>query len=140
MIILDTNVVSEPLRPRPDARVIAWLDRQELETMYLASVSLAELLLGVELMPNGRRRREFSASLQALVGDLVADRIVAFDQKSAKSYATLVARARSKGLAISMSDAQIAAVAAARGFAVATRDVAAFRAAGVDVINPWEQA
>ena len=135
MILLDTNVVSEPLLPRPDRRVLGWLDAQAAETLYLSTVSLAELLFGVENLPAGQRRKPFS--LQEKIMALFGERIVPFDLAAAKAYAKIVVRARRQGHPISVADAQIAAIAAARRFSVATRDEAPFNAAGVPVINPW---
>jgi len=135
MILLDTNVVSEPLLPRPDRRVLGWLDAQAAETLYLSTVSLAELLFGVENLPAGQRRKPFS--LQEKIMALFGERIVPFDLAAAKAYAKIVVRARRQGHPISVADAQIAAIAAARRFSVATRREAPFHAAGVPVINPW---
>jgi len=137
MILLDTNVVSEPLLPRPDRKVLGWLDAQVAETLYLSTVSLAELLFGVENLPAGKRRKALAFSLQEKIMALFGERIVPFDLAAAKAYAKIVVRARRQGHPISVADAQIAAIAAARRFSVATRDEAPFNAAGVPVINPW---
>jgi predicted nucleic acid-binding protein len=138
MIILDTNVVSEPMRPRADRRVIEWLDAQAAETLFLTTVSLAELLVGVACLPDGAHKTEISAALEDLLANLFDARILAFDQQSARHYAELMSRARSAGQAISVADGQIAAIALAHGFSLATRDAVPFRAAGVRVIDPWQ--
>ncbi len=138
MIVLDTNVVSEPTRPNGHPAVRTWLDQQVAETLYLTTTSLSELLLGVEILPEGKRKEGLSVALDELLQRLFASRILPFDQEAARAYAPLVARARSVGQAISAADGQIAAVAIRHGFTVATRDVGAFRAAGASVINPWE--
>jgi predicted nucleic acid-binding protein len=140
MIILDTNVVSEPMRSRADRRVIEWLDAQAAETLFLTTISLAELLVGVAFLPDGARKTEISAALKDLLANLFGDRILAFDQPSARSYARLMSHARSAGQAIPVADGQIAAIALAHGFSVAARDAAPFRAAGVKVIDPWQAA
>jgi toxin FitB len=137
MIILDTNVVSEPLRPVPDAGVVAWLDQQRAEQLHLAAPSLAELLLGVEIMPRGKRKTLLQASLAQLLAALFADRTLPFDERAARAYADLRGRARGAGKPISIIDAQIAAIAIARGFSVATRDTGPFKSVGVPVLNPW---
>ena len=137
MILLDTNVVSEPLLPRPDLKVLAWLDAQVAETLYLSTVSLAELLFGVENLPAGKRRKALAFSLQENIMELFGERIVPFDLAAAQAYAKIVVRARRQGHSLSVADAQIAAIAAAHHFSVATRDEAPFHAAGVHVINPW---
>jgi predicted nucleic acid-binding protein len=137
VIILDTNVVSEPMKINGAQAVVEWLDRQAAETLYLTAVSLAELLVSVEMMPAGKRRDGIGAALGALMVRLFGARILPFDENATKAYAALVARARANGFALSVADAQIAAIAAVTGFTVATRDTAAFVAAGVPVLDPW---
>lgn len=137
MILLDTNVVSEPMRSKPDRAVVAWLDAQGVESLYLSTISLAELLLGIESLPAGKRRKTLAATLNEQLITLFGDRIVPFDLSAAEAYANIVLRARRHGHPIAIADGQIAAIAASRRFSVATRDEAPFRAAGVPVINPW---
>jgi predicted nucleic acid-binding protein len=137
VILLDTNVVSEAMRPKPDRNALGWLDAQAAETLYLSTVSLAELLLGIESLPAGKRRRALAAALAEHVLALFAGRIVPFDLAAAQTYAKIVTRARRYGHPIAVADAQIAAIAASRHFSVATRDETPFRAAGVPVVNPW---
>lgn len=137
MILLDTNVVSEPLRPAPDPRVAAWIDAQPLETLFLAAITVAELRAGVALLPAGKRRSGLQESLETRVLPLFAGRVLAFDLGCTQAYAALVAKARASGLAIASADGYIAAVAVAHGLAVATRDTGPFEAAGAAVINPW---
>lgn len=137
MIVLDTNVVSEAMKPGPNPAVRAWLDEQAAETLYLSSVTLAELLFGIASLPAGRRKNALAQTLDGLL-ELFRDRVLAFDTDAARHYAELAVAARAAGKGFSTTDGYIAAIAAARGFSVATRDVAPFRAAGVKVINPWE--
>ncbi|NJM30041.1 MAG: type II toxin-antitoxin system VapC family toxin [Rhizobiales bacterium] len=137
MIVLDTNVISEPLREIPNLNVRTWLDTQLADDLYLTTTSLAELQVGVAIMPHGRKRLHLEERLAALLQRLFGERFLAADRKVALMQAELVARARAKGVAINFADAQIAAIANAHGFAVASRDVAVFEAAGVEVINPW---
>ena len=139
MIILDTNVVSEPIKPNPDPAVLAWLDRQMAESLFLTSVSLAELLVGVETLPEGRRKQHLRAALSEFISNLFGARILPFDPRAAQLYAARIGLAKAGGKAIGFADSQIACIAAAHGFSVATRDVEPFRAAGVRVINPWDQ-
>jgi toxin FitB len=138
VIILDTNVVSEPMKPRREERVLEWLDGQAAETLYLTSVSFAELLAGVAFLPDGNRKAGLHSALAALIERLFGPRILPFDRIAAEHYAQIVARARKAGFGISVADCQIASIAQAHGFLVATRDVEPFRAAGLRVINPWE--
>jgi len=138
MIILDTNVLSEPMRSGANPAVAAWLDQQDIETLYLTTVNLAELLLGVERLARSRRRSTLEAKLSQIINLFAGSRILPFDAPAARLFAVLVARASSAGHTISFADGQIAAIAAAHGFSVATRDAAPFIGVGVPVINPWE--
>ncbi len=137
MILLDTNVVSEPLRAAPDARVVDWIDAQPLETMFLSAITVAELRAGVALLPAGKRRAGLHESLETRVLPLFAGRVLPFDLICTRPYAELMAKARTAGLAVASADGYIAAVAAANGLTVASRDTGPFVAAGVAVINPW---
>jgi predicted nucleic acid-binding protein len=137
MIVLDTNVISEPMKPHANPAVQAWLDQQVAETLYVTTISLAELLLGIEILPDGRRKEGLAAALVELLATLFGPRVLPFDLQAALAYAPIVARARTNSTTISVADGQIAAIAAAHQFTVATRDTAPFVAAGVAVINPW---
>ena len=138
MIVLDTCVISEPLKPRADPAVIRWLDAQDPETLYLTATALSELLIGIALLPAGKRKRGMELAMQSLQTRLFAGRFLSFNREAAIAFALLGSRAAAKGYSISMADCQIAAIAAVHGFAVATRDTAPFLAAGVPIINPWE--
>jgi len=139
MIVLDTNIVSEPMKSSGNLAVQAWLDRQAAETLYLTATSLSELLVGIEILPDGKRKEGLDTALSELLVMLFGSRILPFDQQAAMAYAPLVRRARAGGRLISVADGQIAAIAAVHGFTIATRDTAPFVAAGVPVINPWEE-
>ena len=137
MIVLDTNVVSEPIKPNGNPMVQIWLDQQIAETLYLTTTSLSELLVGIKILPVGKRRDGLDAALADMMGKLFGSRILPFDQRAALAYAPLVGKARADGRSIGVADAQIAAIATVHGFTVATRDTEPFVAAGVPVINPW---
>ncbi|MGH8261352.1 MAG: type II toxin-antitoxin system VapC family toxin [Steroidobacteraceae bacterium] len=137
MIILDTNVVSEPMKPRGDPAVQVWLDDQLAESLYLTATSLSELLLGIELLPDGQRKDGLAVALTELLEHLFGPRILPFDERAAAAFAPLIRRTRAAGQTLSVADAQIAAIAMVHGFSVATRDTAPFAAAGVPIINPW---
>ena len=137
MIVLDTNVISEPLKPLADPALVAWLDRQPRETLYLCAPVLMEVLLGIALLPDGKRKRSMTTTVQAFLTNYFADRFLVFERQAAVSYASLASRASVRGYSISAPDCQIAAIAAVHGFTVATRDTAPFNAVGVPVINPW---
>jgi predicted nucleic acid-binding protein len=138
MILLDTNVVSEPLRHAPEVRVIEWIDAQPLETLFLSAITVAELRAGVALLPVGKRRAGLQENLEKRVLPLFGGRVLPFDLACTHAYAELTAKARAAGLAVTAADSYIAAIAAANGFAIATRDTSPFEAAGAAVINPWQ--
>ena len=137
MILLDTNVIFEPLKAAGDTNVLAWIDAQAIETLYLSTISLAELRFGIAALPEGKRRETLHFSLERRVLPLFAGRILAFDEPASRSYAVLRARVRVAGQAIVPADGYIAAIAATHGLAVATRDTSPFAAAGLAVIDPW---
>lgn len=137
MILLDTNVVSEAMRATPNASVLEWLDRQNAETLFLSSITIAELMFGLRSLPEGKRKDLLAATLDGLLA-LFGERILPFDTHAARCFATLAVKARSEGQGFSTADGYIAAIAASRDFVVATRDTTPFVALGVDVINPWQ--
>ena len=139
MIILDTNVVSEPLKPKPDETMLEWLDAQVPETLYLTSITVAELLAGIESMPTGRRKTELGLAVADRVLPLFKGRVLAFDIKAAHAFARVNAKAQAAGNPISFADGAIAAMAVANGFQVATRNVKDFRGSGVQILNPWDR-
>lgn len=139
MILLDTNVISEAMKPAPEHVVQDWLDEQVAETLYLASVTVAELMFGIGVLPPGKRKTKLATALEGLL-DLFQDRILPFDAAAARHYADLAVRARAAGMGFPTPDGYIAAIAAAHDFAVATRDTSAFQAAGLAVIDPWHVA
>ena len=138
MIILDTNLISEPLRPKPEARVLAWIDAQPVETLYLTAITTAELRAGIALLPAGKRRSRLQDSLDQTILPLFNGRTLPFDQTCAPAYATMLAKTRKTGRTIATADAFIAAIALTHNYFVATRDTGPFKAAGVKVINPWQ--
>lgn len=138
MILLDTNVISEPLRPSPEARVSDWMDAQPLETLYLSALTVAELRAGVALMPTGKRRTALHEHIERRVLPMFAGRVLPFDMACTSAYAELMAKVRKAGSGIETADACIAAIALTNGFSVATRDTSPFLAAGLNVIYPWQ--
>ena len=137
MIILDTNVMSELTRPRPNMRVIEWINEQPGFDLYTSAVSTAELLYGVEVMPAGHRRDRLLAETHAILEEEFGGRILPFDSYAARSYADIAAARRSAGRPINLADGQIAAIAHSLGAAVATRNTRDFEGCGIDVIDPW---
>lgn len=139
MILLDTNVVSEAMKPESDPAVRNWLDEQAAETLYLSSVTVAELMFGIAALPRGKRKDRLNAALDGVL-EVFAKRILPFDTGAARRYGDLAARARAAGKGFPTPDGNIAAIAAAHGFAVASRDTSAFTAAGLTAIDPWTAA
>ena len=138
MIVLDTNVVSELMRPRGEAHVIAWADEQPADRVYLTAVTTAELRYGVARMPDGRRKTDLADRLQRTIAEEFASRILSFDDNAAALYAAIVMGRERRGLPISMADAQIAAICRHHGAGLATRNTKDFAHTGIDVIDPWD--
>ncbi len=139
MILVDTNVVSEPMKKRSDPRVVAWLDRQKAETLFISTITVSEIPFGVAALSTGRRRSRLAEAFERESERLFEGRILSFDLAAARAYASVMSGARAKGLSLAMADGQIATVAAANRLAVATRAEAPFRAAGVNTVNPWTE-
>jgi toxin FitB len=140
MIVLDTNVISEPLKPAPDPVVLDWLNVQEPQTLYTTTVNLAELFAGVKALPAGRRKDGLAKALSSQVLALFGGRILSFDTKAAEAFATTYSSAQSQGNTMAFADCAIAAIARANGFALATRNVRDFKGTGVSLIDPWISA
>ncbi|WP_341962911.1 type II toxin-antitoxin system VapC family toxin [Pseudomonas sp. RC10] len=136
MIVLDTNVLSETLRPQPNPAVLDWLNAQHAETLFISSVTVAEMLFGIAALPEGRRRDMLSLAVEELLA-LFEKRVLPFDADAARHYARLAVLARRSGRGFPTPDGYIAAIANARGFAIASRDTAPYEAAGLEVIDPW---
>ena len=137
MILLDTNVVSEPWKLVPAPQVLAWLDAQEIDTLHLSAVTVAELRFGIAVMTPGRRRDTFHRRLEQQVLPLFDGRVLGFDLAAARAYADLMAGARAAGKAVGKADGYIAATAAVHGLIVATRDTSPFENVGLETIDPW---
>jgi predicted nucleic acid-binding protein len=141
MIVIDTNVLSELMKPSAlrSAEVFAWLRIQPAESVFTTTVSLAEILTGILLLPAGKRRQEMQAAAERVFSLAFGDRILPFDEVSARIYPELVTARQQRGRAIDPFDTQIAAIAKARGMAVATRNISDFDQSGVELIDPWTQ-
>jgi predicted nucleic acid-binding protein len=137
VILLDTNVISEPLSPAPEQRVAAWMNAQRLEILYLSAITVAELRLGVADLPAGKRKMQLDHELERTILPMFTGRVMPFDLRASEAYAQLMANAKRMGKAISKADGYIAAIAVSCGFTMATRDMSPFIAAGLSVINPW---
>ena len=137
MIVLDTNVISELMRPKPDSGVADWVARQAVPDLYVSAISEAELRYGAEVLPKGRRRNGILDEIEGMLREDFGGRVIPFDSYAAKAYAAIAAARRAAGRPISHADCQIAAIARALGASVATRDVDGFEECGIEVINPW---
>jgi len=137
MIILDTNVISEPMLSKPNPCILDWFNEQDFETLYLTTITIAEILYRIRAAPDGKRKTHLQNGYYNRILPLFKTRILPFDYDAAEEYATLMAQAKKVGRAIGQNDAYIAAIAKCRHMIVATRDVTPFEAAGLEVINPW---
>lgn len=137
MIVLDTNVLSEAMKPAPDAAVQAWFNAQAPDTLYLTSITVAEIGFGIACLPAGRRQDLLARRFEGLLR-MFKDRILPFDMDAARAHAELAAMARRAGRGFLTPDGYIAAIAASCGFLVASRDVTPYLAAALTVINPWQ--
>jgi len=140
MIIIDTNVVSELMRARPDPAVLAWFAERDADTLFLTAISEAELRTGAAILPAGQRRDHLVGAIDAMIDQDFAGRILPFDSPAARSYAEIAAVRRTVSKPIMDADCQIAAIARACEAAIATRNVKDFDGCGINVINPWNEA
>lgn len=140
MIVLDTNVLSELMKPQPATKVIDWMAVQAAADLYTTSITQAEILHGLMLLPPGRRRSALEAAATAMFEDDFRGRILGFGSEVAPTYARIASDRRRAGRPISHFDAQIAAIARFMGAAVATRNTADFDGCGVTVVDPWKSS
>lgn len=138
MIVLDTNVLSELMKPAPAGSVVRWIAAQPALSLYTTSITQAEILHGIMLLPSGRRRTALEAAAEAMFKEEFGGRILPFGSDAARLYSLIAAERRRAGRAIAHFDAQIAAIARSNGAAIATRNVIDYDRCGVTVINPWE--
>ena len=138
MILLDTNVVSEVMAPAPAASVLEWLDRRDAATLYLSTITIAEIGYGLQVLPAGRRRRLLEERFEQFVATGFEQRVLSFDEAASRLYGGLMARRRSLGRPMGILDGQIAAIARANRFALASRNVRDFEECGLEILNPFE--
>ena len=137
MILLDTNILSELMRPAPEAAVEQWLAAQPDASVFISAITEAELRYGAALLPSGKRRLALTAEIKGMLEADFGGRILPFDSSAAQAFAIVASERRQAGKPISQADAQIAAVARSRGASLATRNVEDFEGCGIEVINPW---
>jgi predicted nucleic acid-binding protein len=137
MIILDTNVLAELMRPRPSPLVVAWVAKQAAAELFTTAISEAEIFYGIELLSPGKRREALLAAAEAMFAEDFAERICAFDSDAARVFSKIVAHRSRRGRPIGHADAQIAAIVRSRGARLATRNTADFEDCGLEVVDPW---
>ena len=137
MIILDTNVLSELMKPKPSPQVAAWVAKQPATELFTTSITEAEIFYGIELLTKGKRREGLLAAAEAMFAEDLAGRILGFESDAARMFSKIAVDRRSLGRPVSHADAQIAAIARVRRAALATRNIEDFEDCGVDVVNPW---
>ena len=137
MIVLDTNVLSELLRPAPEARVRDWIAGQPISSLFVTTITQAEILYGLALLPLGRRQQRLRETIDAMFEQDFSGRLLPFDEAAAREFAQIAGNRRRQGRPISQFDAQIAAIARSRDADLATRNVEDFEECGVTIINPW---
>jgi len=137
MIILDTNVLSEFMRPNPAPGVVAWVAKQPATELFTTSITEAEIFYGIELLTKGKRRDGLLAAAKAMFAEDLAGRIFGFESDAARVFSKIAAHRRALGRPIRHADAQIAAIAQVRGAKLATRNVADFADCGLNVVDPW---
>jgi toxin FitB len=137
MIILDTNVVSEFMTSPPASQVLNWLNEQDVTSLYLSSITIAEVGYGLRAMPEGKRRRLLSERFEQFVDAAFTQRILSFDESAARIYGEIMCQRKEMGRPMSTLDGQIAAVARSRGFSVATRNIKDFEHCQIELVNPF---
>ncbi|MBL0770081.1 type II toxin-antitoxin system VapC family toxin [Sphingopyxis sp. DHUNG17] len=137
MILLDTNILSEVLRTAPEPRVLDWMGQQAASSLFVTTVTQAEILYGIAILDKGRRRDELAAAALLMFAEDFAGRLLAFDGDAATAFAEIAPARRSMGRPISQFDAQIAAIARSRGAVLATRNSRDFERCGIEIVDPW---
>jgi toxin FitB len=137
MIVLDTNVVSELMRPLPSAAVVRWISRHSADELYSSTVVLAEVLYGIEILPAGKRRSDLLAGADKMFTVVLSGRILPFDEQSARAFAQIASTRRRKGRPMAELDAQIAAIASVHSASLAARNTGDFEGCGIRLFNPW---
>jgi toxin FitB len=137
MIVIDTNVISEAMAVTPNATVSRWLSSQHGPMLFTTTISIAEILYGVELLPGGKRRSGLSLSAEAMFARLFAGRVLTFDEAAARAFPSIAVERRLRGRPITLFDAQIAAIVRANSATLATRNTADFEGCGITLLNPW---
>ncbi len=137
MILVDTNVISELMKPRPSQTVVEWFESTDPATVFVSTVTIAEIVYGLNLLPQGKRRQQLTKAFQAVIAEAFSHRIISFDEAAASMYGELMAQRQKMGRPMAIGDCQIAAIASARGYILATRNVRDFEDCGLTLVNPF---
>jgi predicted nucleic acid-binding protein len=138
MLVLDTNVISEIMKAVPSARVMEWWSQKQSDELFTTTVTVGEILYGIEILPRGKRRDSLRAEAEVVFTRDFAGRVLPFDEEAARAFSEIAADRRAKGRPMAAFDAQIAAIARSRGAMLATRNTADFEGYGVRLVNPWQ--
>ncbi len=137
MIVVDTNVISEVMRPQPSPAVLDWLNNQDSNLLFVTTVTLAEIGYGLRVLPDGLRRRQLQTRFEQFIAQAFEERVLDFTAPAAHAYAEIMGHRKETGRVMSLPDGQIASIALAHGFAVATRNIKDFEDCGIELINPF---
>lgn len=137
MIVLDTNVLSELLRPEPEEKVMSWFRKQSRSMMFTTAITRGEMLFGIRLLPDGQRKDKLHAKISEIFSVSLVGRVLDYDSDAADAFANIAAGRRAVGQPVSQADLMIAGIARSRGAALATRNVRDFESCGIELINPW---
>ena len=138
MILLDTNVVSEVMRPKPSGNVLNWLNRHNDGDLFISSITIAEICYGLRILPTGQRRQLLQVRFEQFVSEGFACNIIDFNEPAARAYAEIMGMRKEKGRPMSLPDGQIAAIAQINHLALATRNITDFEGCGIKLINPFK--
>lgn len=138
MIVIDTNIISETMRPKPNRKVIAWLNQQHSLDLFVSSISIAEISYGLYVLPDGKRKQQLHIRFEQFINNAFQFRLLTFDEPAARMYGRVMGEAKRTGHPMSIADGQIAAIALANDFAVATRNIKDFNYCGVRLVNPFD--
>jgi predicted nucleic acid-binding protein len=138
MIVIDTNVISELMKPSPQLSVVKWLDKQDVMQLFVSTITIAEISYGISVLPDGQRKRSIEDSFNKALNEAFKHRILSFDENAAHSYGKIMGHRKMLGRPMSIPDGQIAAIALTHNFSIATRNVRDFMDCEVGIINPFD--
>lgn len=138
MIILDTNVICELMKPSPMPNVVSWIDNQDATELFISAITIAEISYGITVLPDGNRKRTLEESFNKTLNDAFKHRILSFDESAAHSYGKIMGHRKLIGRPLSIPDGQIAAIAIMHNFSIATRNIRDFSDCEIEIVNPFD--